>query len=385
MSKITILLPSLVGHGMERMAVLAAEALSEKHTTEIVIFTEKDKFYNTNVPIKSLDLPFKNSKIGKVLQLIKRSISFKRYTRQYKPDIVLSFGTSANFVNVLSKKLGGNYNSIISYRGYATIKKSIGFNLSNIGADGIICISEEMNHELLNIQPKLKGKTFVIHNAIDEKKITTMANESTDGFIPKTPAFVSIGRLEPVKGFKHLINAFAILLKSYPDSTLTIIGDGSEKQNIITQLETLGITESVFLLGSQINPFKYIKKCDICVQTSITEGFMNVIVEAGICGKAVISTACKVGPKEILMGDFTSYDERTSKLRIVKNGILVPAFISNESEEHEKEIILAEAMKLLCENIDLRNTLSENMNLRSKEFNVSKYKSKLENLVGQYL
>lgn len=385
MRKITILLPSLVGHGMERMAVLAAEVLSEKYTIEIVVFTEKDKFYDTHLPIKSLDLPYKKSKLGKVRQLIKRAIYFKKYAKKFKPDIILSFGTSANYVNILSKKLGRKGISIISYRGYGTIKKGTAFNLSNNEADGIICISDEMKYELLKLQPKLKEKTFVIHNAIDEDRITSMTNESTDGFNPSTPAFVSIGRLEPVKGFRHLVNSFAILLKTYPTATLTIIGDGSEKERILSQIENLGLSESVSLLGSKINPFKYIKKCDICVQSSITEGFMNVIVEAGICGKAVISTACKVGPKEILIGDFSSFYETKDEMQIVKHGILVPAFISNESEEHDKEIILAEAMKLLCENITLRNTLSENISLRSKDFSVRNYKDKLENLMGKYL
>ena len=53
-------------------------------------------------------------------------------------------------------------------------------------------------------------------------------------------------------------------------------------------------------MGFNNNPYKYIKKSDFLILTSIYEGLPNVILEAIVLNKVVISSDCPTGPKEIL-------------------------------------------------------------------------------------
>ncbi len=86
------------------------------------------------------------------------------------------------------------------------------------------------------------------------------------------------------------------------------------------------------------NPYKYLKKSDIFVLSSLWEGFPNVILEALCCGLPVVSTDCLTGPAEIInsgengflvnVGDYAAMADRIAELlktektaaRIKKNG-----------------------------------------------------------------
>lgn len=357
---------------MERMAAIAADSLSRDFETTIVLFSAENLFYKTATPIISLDLPSKKGKIKKGFQLIERIYKFKKLRKNLNCDAVISFGTSANYVNTFSKFIGGKGLAICSYRGFATIGKNSLNSLVNALSDVIVCISQEMSTELGKLYPKYMHKIHTIHNCLDIDKIRSVAPKSN--FVPSKPSFVSIGRLEPVKGHRHLINAFALLKKRLVNATLVLIGDGSKRMQLEKQVEDLGLKGSVLFLGQRDNPFEYIKQCDICIQNSITEGFMNVIIEAGECGLPVISSACKTGPKEILCGSLEKAPTNIDDLTIVENGILTPPFISDDSNEIHKEEILARAMFVLVSDQDLKNRLSINIKQRVNDFTKSQYK-----------
>jgi glycosyltransferase involved in cell wall biosynthesis len=52
----------------------------------------------------------------------------------------------------------------------------------------------------------------------------------------------------------------------------------------------LGIEHEVILLGFCINPYPYIKHCDIYVQPSRHEGYCTTITEARILKKPIVAT-----------------------------------------------------------------------------------------------
>ena len=60
------------------------------------------------------------------------------------------------------------------------------------------------------------------------------------------------------------------------------------------------LQEYIKLLGVKKNPYPWIKNSKLLVHSSRYEGFGLVLVEALILGKVVISSNCKVGPREIL-------------------------------------------------------------------------------------
>lgn len=111
---------------------------------------------------------------------------------------------------------------------------------------------------------------------------------------------VSVGRLEHVKGYDILIEAMDILVnKRHIDASLMIVGGGSQHATLQQQIQQLGLSKNIYLIGSQSNPYPYIAAADIYVCPSRAEGFNIAILEALTLNKPVIATAT-AGPTEIL-------------------------------------------------------------------------------------
>ena len=80
-----------------------------------------------------------------------------------------------------------------------------------------------------------------------------------------------------------------------------ILGDGSDKAQLLTLASQLGVEPDVQLRGFEINPYKYMARAAIFVLSSIYEGLPNTLIEAQALGVPAVSTDCPSGPREILM------------------------------------------------------------------------------------
>ena len=82
---------------------------------------------------------------------------------------------------------------------------------------------------------------------------------------------------------------------------MLIIGYGEEKNNLINYINQNNLNEKVKILPFQKNPYNLINSSDIFILTSIFEGLPNVLLEAQVLKKFIISSNCPTGPREILL------------------------------------------------------------------------------------
>ncbi|HEX6124490.1 MAG TPA: glycosyltransferase family 4 protein, partial [Pyrinomonadaceae bacterium] len=115
---------------------------------------------------------------------------------------------------------------------------------------------------------------------------------------------VSIGNLDPVKGFDILIRAAAIVAAQRPDVEFEIIGEDRsrsrrnerELRRLISEMEP---STKVVLSGWSDKIPEKLPNFDVFVSTSRTESFGAAIAEAMLCGVPVIATETE-GAKEII-------------------------------------------------------------------------------------
>jgi glycosyltransferase involved in cell wall biosynthesis len=81
---------------------------------------------------------------------------------------------------------------------------------------------------------------------------------------------------------------------------LLILGEGEEHDALRRLAESLGIAADVAIPGFAVNPFAYIARAAMLIQSSRWEGFSNVVAEALACGCPVVATDCPGGTREIL-------------------------------------------------------------------------------------
>lgn len=375
--KLLILVPWLVGHGQERMAVLSAELLKEKYDVEIVVFDDTRREYETSVNVISLCAQSKSSVVGKTIQVFRRAVKMIRYRNRCNAYAVVSFGTSANITNALSGIASGK--TIISFRGYETVKKDLANTISCLLADTAFCVSKQMCTDFGEIYPRFMSKFKCCYNGIDIESVKKKSNELIDFTPISRPALVSVGRLEHVKGYSQLLRSFAKVVNIYHEASLTIIGEGSIHTELEELSRKLGIEDNVSFLGSKENPFPYVKQCDICVQASINEGFPNVIVEAGACGLPVISADCKAGPREILSCQKSI--NPIDGIDCSDYGILVPSFRDDTIIEPEKEDLLAGAILAMIQDTAMKERYAKLLLERIEMFSSKKYEENIIDII----
>ena len=100
---------------------------------------------------------------------------------------------------------------------------------------------------------------------------------------------VAVGRLVRRKDYPTLFKAVRDLDRE--DVDLMLLGDGPERQNLVTLAESLGIGDRVHLKGFVTNELKYqiLSNSDIFTLISLHEGFGVVYLEAMRCGLPVIA------------------------------------------------------------------------------------------------
>ncbi|WP_226645672.1 glycosyltransferase [Mesobacillus subterraneus] len=159
--------------------------------------------------------------------------------------------------------------------------------------DQIVAVSEECSHTFLNQFPHLKEKTMVIENILSPGFVRQQSEIQSAQEIKKEPGktiIMSVGRLSHAKGFDNAIRACRQLVDKGYDIAWYVIGYGSLENELRKLLTELGLENHFFLLGKKMNPYPYMKACDIYVQPSRYEGKAVTIREAQILGKPVVIT-----------------------------------------------------------------------------------------------
>lgn len=159
--------------------------------------------------------------------------------------------------------------------------------------DQIVAVSEDCSKTFLTLFPNLAEKTTVIENILSPGFI----QEQAKAFIPKEmenkqgkTILVTVGRLSHAKGLDIAIRACKELVDSGYNVEWYVVGYGPLEDELDQLIIELEMQNHFFLLGKKINPYPYIKYCDIYVQPSRYEGKAVTIREAQILKKPVLIT-----------------------------------------------------------------------------------------------
>lgn len=111
------------------------------------------------------------------------------------------------------------------------------------------------------------------------------------GPMPAVPTILYVGRLDPVKRVRELVEAFAGVRASTGEVRLVLAGDGPEADWIRARSEELGIAEDVVLLGpvSHDATRHLYRSCSLLCLPSAGEPFGMVVLEAMASGRAVVA------------------------------------------------------------------------------------------------
>ena len=120
---------------------------------------------------------------------------------------------------------------------------------------------------------------------------------------PSTPIAVSIGRHVAEKGYRHLVDAAALVEGTKPGVHWILVGDGEIRSELESQARRLGLASSVHFTGWRDDVADVLALADVFVLPSESEGFGRVLVEAMAMSRAVVATAVGGIPDIVLDGE----------------------------------------------------------------------------------
>lgn len=170
----------------------------------------------------------------------------------------------------------------------------------------ITAISKATAEALVKYENFPRRKVQVIYNGInvDTESFKDEGDLKEELHIPADAKVLgTISRLDPIKNQPMMIEAFAEVLKSHPNTYLLIVGDGPERQKLETLCKTLKVENKVLFTGFKVNPQRYFNIIDIFLLSSLSEGTSMTLLEAMAFEKPSVVTDVGGNPEIVVDGE----------------------------------------------------------------------------------
>lgn len=154
--------------------------------------------------------------------------------------------------------------------------------------------------------PESADHIWFLENITNGEMIRKMAMEDIDDKQFKLVEglnLISVGRLAPVKNFERAIQTASILKKQGLVFHWTIIGDGSLRNSLEALAKEMNVEDVLSFIGLRSNPYQYMRKSDMLVVTSNSEGRSIAIDEAQVLGIPVITTNYPTAKDAVIDGE----------------------------------------------------------------------------------
>lgn len=162
-------------------------------------------------------------------------------------------------------------------------------------------------------------------------------------------------RQERKKGTDVVIKSIPLILKSFPEATLDVVGGGSLNETFKKLSVASGVADRIVFHGkvSQSTVLDLLKQCDVfCFPTSASEGFPKVVVEALTSGLPVVTTKVSVLPQLVGNGCGVLVDDPTPEA-------------------------VAAAVKKICIDPQKYSEMSENAIRTARQFTLEKWRDRI--------
>jgi glycosyltransferase involved in cell wall biosynthesis len=305
----------LIG-GTEKQADLLARMLQRSGLTVKLVTAKLGKEWKRNESIGGLEVTRLLSPQIKVIGTLIYALSLIYYLIKHRKHYDIIHVHRADYDAVIATPLGKLMGKKVlvklacsgPFGDVECLKRSpiSSFALWIIAkADRIVVVNEDIKEELLGVGFK-KGKIVKIPNGVDITVFKPMAVSSSS--TKKVVTFV--GRLHEQKGLEYLLRGWKGLIERFRISAssfelhLDLIGEGPLKEKLIAITEELGISKSIHFLGSVNNVVDYFQYTDIFVNSSLSEGISNSLLEAMACGLPIVATNIS-GNTELIQNEYT--------------------------------------------------------------------------------
>jgi glycosyltransferase involved in cell wall biosynthesis len=182
-----------------------------------------------------------------------------------------------------------------------TLGRRLGYRYSDFLADSVSAVSAGAADAYASAGMVSANRLLVIPNGVDtscwkpdprQRRVLRAELGMGDEFL-----WLAAGRLEPVKNYPALLDAFAKLPET---AHLIIAGTGRMETELRRQCSHLNMTARVIFAGFEPNLLRWMRAADAFVLPSLWEGLPMVLLEAAACSLPAAATDVS-GSRDVLL------------------------------------------------------------------------------------
>lgn len=287
------------------------------------------------------------------MQYISKSLQWLLPKIEGKYDCAVSF---LGIPDVLLNKVNADVKIAWNHTDYTILNPNHKYDRKLYSKlDYIASVSENCTKQFLSVYPEFEEKAITVENILSERILNKQAEEKVSDFEGNEIRLLSIGRFSYAKNFDNVPEICKIIKNSVLNVKWYLIGYGGDEPIIREKIKEYGMENDVIILGKKVNPYPYIKACDLYVQPSRYEGKCVTVREAQILHKPVV---------------ITNYATSGSQLTDGFDGVVVP--MDNQG--------CAEGIIKVLNDEELMKTLSKNS--KKVDYTNSKEVEKLYSIMG---
>jgi glycosyltransferase involved in cell wall biosynthesis len=172
--------------------------------------------------------------------------------------------------------------------------------------DRFIAVSRANAHYLIDEKRLPAHKVVVIENGCDLRRFAASATAPTAraelGLGARDRVLLVVGRLEPQKGHRILLDALTAVRAETDSVCLVCVGDGGERAALEAQAARLGLGGAVRFVGFRSDVPRWLAAADVVVLPSFYEGLPLAAMEALAASRPVVATSVDGTPEVVVDG-----------------------------------------------------------------------------------
>ncbi|MBA2541087.1 MAG: glycosyltransferase [Deltaproteobacteria bacterium] len=322
--------PQLGDGGADRVTITLLRHLDRSRFEPVIALVKRTGELLGEVPddVEVVDLGA--SRLALAAPALARTIS------RLAPDVVICTAGGANVIAVAAHRLARSRARLVLSERNA-VKRDVGAirtvverGIKRVAyrmADEITAVSDGVAEDLISDLRLPRERVRVVYNPVihpGQRELAAAAVEHP-WFTSGTPPLIAVGRLVEQKDYPTMFDAFRRILEGAPSSRLAIFGKGPLRAALEQRVGALGLADRIQFFGFDPNPFRYMARASVMLQSSRAEGLPGTIIQSMGCGTPVVSTDCDHGPREVI-------DDGA-------NGYLVPVGDANRLADRALELL----------------------------------------------
>ena len=288
--KVLFAIGTLGNGGAERVvANLSNQFANDGHEVSILTIFSGHRDYELDQKVRLFGAYDDSASRG--LRTVRRFRSIRKQIKAIRPDVVISFLADVNLYVILSL-LGLRQTLVVSERNDPSNDPAQPWmralrNRLYARANGIVFQTEDAKAYFNGMLPQ-RVRTAVIPNPLAGGLPLYQPDDTNRHFIVAS-------RLNRQKNLPMIVDAMRSLVPQYSDCTVSIFGEGPEKDRLAELIRTHHLDDHIALKGFEKNIHEHMRHACALLISSDYEGISNSMLEALGIGLPVISTDCPVG------------------------------------------------------------------------------------------